>query len=121
MSIKTLHKYLFSITLLLSLASFQGYATTPNKTITTTELIVTEHLVSEVSTYYLSFATYKLEPTPNSFTEFSFNNLIYTQEKCYALMFKVQSQTSFIVEKLNNISQLKLISPVNTDVFKITS
>lgn len=119
MSIKTLHKWLFSLTLLLSLASFQGYATTANKTLTTTEWIVSEHNASETKAYYVCFTASKF--ISNSFTGFSFNSLLRTQKMNHFVKYKVQNQTVLSEEKLNAISKLKLISPVNTDVFIITS
>ncbi len=119
MTIKTLHNWLFSLTLIVSLISFQGYATPITKTLTTTEWIVSEHLVYETPTYYLCLTACKLKS--NCFTYFSFDSLILTQEMSYALIYKVQNQIALILENLNSISQLKLISPVNTDVFIITS
>lgn len=121
MSIKTLHKWLFSLTLLVSLVSFQGYATQSNKTLTTTQWIVSEHFVSEASANYLFFSTCKLILVPNSYSNFTFNSFVHTQEICYSIKYKVQNQTALLLGNLDSISQLKLISPVNTDVFIITS
>ena len=121
MKIKTLHKWLFGLTLIVILISFQGYATPLTKTLTTTEWIVSETKCSEASTFYLFFTAFKLKTTTNSYTNLAFNSFLHTQEICFSLKYKMQNQTFLKLESFNTIPQLKLISTVNTDVFIITS
>jgi hypothetical protein len=117
MSIKTLHKWFFSFTLIVSLVSFQGYATSITKTLATTEWIVSEHLVIEAPAYYSSFAAHQLKSTSNSFANFNFESFIHTQEIFYCLKFKLQKQTVLRLENLNTVLQLKRIFSANTDDF----
>ena len=105
-----IHKWLISLALIVSIASFNGYTgdiVTVNNN--QTELFVAKKLVNKAATY--SYRTVNFEP--NNSYNFSFNTLLENYNSINGLQFKALKKSA--LQYVNHINFKSLIHSINQD------
>ena len=115
-----LHKYFYSFILLVSLASFTGYATTSNSTITITELVEESNNSNRRSIPYSDYLKgYSLQTITNHYKLYCFYTLLYTQNSNYTIrLHKLQLNYSLFKKKQDRFF-LKTILQCDSNYFSV--
>ena len=118
-SLKQLHKFLFGITLLVSLVSFSGIGHEQIKPVNAiTELDTVKSAIT--SAYHLNFYKPNAQAETHYYFRFSFKQFLQTQNCIISQKEKTQNGITLQLENIFITSSLKLVSLVNTDDYYIT-
>ena len=111
-----LHKWLFSLTLLLSLVSFSGIAQEQVKSVNAITEVIYFNDVSPCA-YYINLFKYSFAKQPVNYYGFNFNTFIQAQEELYFQKVKAQNVISFIRNEDFITIRLKQFSVIYTEDF----
>ena len=109
-----LHKWLFSLTLIISLVSFSGIVHEQVKPVhTITEVVM--HKDGPTATYYVNFVKQNIAPKSTTYFGFNFKAFIKTQNSLFTQKEKAQSLVVFSFNDIFNTTYLIHTSTTKTE------
>ena len=114
-----LHKWLFSLTLIISLVSFSGIVHEQVKPVNAiTEVVISNSPSSSVN--YTSFVKQNFVQESTTFCSFNFKTFIQTQNGIFSQKEKAQNSVVLVLKNAADTLHLKLASVSNTDDYPFT-
>jgi hypothetical protein len=115
-----LHKYFYSFILLVSLASFTGYANTSNSIVTITELVDESKSSNLRSLFYSDYLkVHLLQSIPNYYILYNFETLLNTQNSNYVLRLRKQQAYYSFYKKKQELFFLKALLQSDSHYFSM--
>ena len=114
-----LHKWLFSLTLIISLVSFSRIVHEQVKPVNViTEVVISNSTSS--STNYTSFAKQNIVQESTTYCSFNFKTFIQTQNGIFSQKEKAQNSVVLVLKNAADTLHLKLASDSNKDDYPFT-
>lgn len=115
-----LHKYFYSFILLVSLASFTGYANTSDSIVSITELVDKPNTSNFHSVLYIDYLKANvLQTILNYYTQYNFEALLSTQNNNYSLRIHKQKANYSLFKKKQELFFLEALLQSDSHYFSM--